>query len=69
MKFDMYIKKIVIFFLSKIHVACFVKHLLLLYLKKLKNMFLSLSTENWMHVVCFVKKFIVTLFKEIDKNK
>ena len=69
MKFDICVKKIVIFLLSKIHVACFVKHLLLHYLKKLKNMCLSLSTENWMHSVCFVKKFIVTLFKEIDKNK
>ena len=56
-------------FICKLHVL--LKHLLLLYLKKLIriNMLLSLSTETYMHVAYFVKTLIVTLSKEIDKNK
>ena len=57
------------------------KHLLLLYLKKLIriNKLLSLSTEIYMHVACFVKIFIIILSKcmlhiilkhlLLDKNK
>ena len=40
---------------TQIHVACFVKTLVVILSK--------------MHIACFVKTLIVTLFKEINKNK
>ena len=43
----------------------FLKHLLLIYLKRLirKKNLLFLSTKTSMHVACFVKTLIVILFK------